>query len=481
MCAFLSTRWTPSSGPSLAKGCWSCRADKAAERHRDGGLSQVSTQSDQSSFYRDQLELRRAEAVVVQLRAAAWIALAVVAQLTLATFVFGAPGQPIDHFTRAAGAGLGLVLLVVLEWPSVRSNPRPLSLLTALLFLSLPSLSAIFGGDLLGNATLTVVLGLIASALFPWGVPTQAALAATQFLLIGLSYFLVDPNVETGGAGYLNAIGGAILISVLIARRTIRVFEEGVRENLALSAAQERIRQLNEDLEATVKVRTEELDHALADQGSFSYAVSHDLRQPLRHIDGYLRLFEEKAEDHLKPDERDLLAMAHRALGRAGRMIDSLLQLSRLSDRTPRRRRVDLSAIAEDILNAFASADPKRSVACSVEPNLVVDADEQLVDVLLHNLLENAWKFTAKTANPRIEFGSEPSGVFFVRDNGTGFDMEHADKLFGTFQRLHALDEFAGEGIGLAAAQRIVRHHQGRIWAESSLDQGATFRFTLGA
>jgi light-regulated signal transduction histidine kinase (bacteriophytochrome) len=286
-------------------------------------------------------------------------------------------------------------------------------------------------------------------------------------------------DLSDNADGLLNALTGSLIVSVLIARRTRRVFEAAVIENLALRTAERQIRELNAGLEATVAQRTGELENALADQRSFARAVSHDIRQPLRHIDGYLRRCEEKAAERLGDEERDLFSRAYGALARVGRMIDSLLELSRLGLGAVRRNRIDVSALARDIAGELAAARRDRKVAVEIDDGMVAEGDPYLLRLLLFQLLDNAWKFTRGRGDAQVRLGRSEDGSLFVADNGVGFSMEHAHKLFGTFERLHGAEEFSGEGIGLAAAARIVRHHGGRIWAESEPGRGATFYFTL--
>ncbi|MFH0825131.1 MAG: ATP-binding protein [Pseudomonadota bacterium] len=215
---------------------------------------------------------------------------------------------------------------------------------------------------------------------------------------------------------------------------------------------------------------------------AFSYSVSHDLRAPLRSIDGFSGILLRKYEDVLDAQGKDYLHRVRGATERMGLLIDDLLQLSRLTRTEMSRRKADLTGLVRKILADLQESDPDRSVEVVIEDHVEADADERLVRVALENLLGNAWKFTGKESRARIEFGvtvhsGEPA--YFVRDNGAGFDMAFADKIFGAFQRLHTVDEFAGTGIGLAIVQRIIRRHGGRIWAESEVDKGATFYFTL--
>lgn len=216
---------------------------------------------------------------------------------------------------------------------------------------------------------------------------------------------------------------------------------------------------------------------------AFSYSVAHDLRAPLRGINGYSAALVEDLGDKLDGESRDYLERISAGAARMGLLIDALLGLSRVSRADLIREPVDLTRLANDVITQLRTSDPARVVACVVADGLVAQGDPQLLRVLLENLLGNAWKFVSKSAAARIEFGRspDPGRAFFVRDNGAGFNMAYADKLFAPFHRLHSTNDFAGTGIGLATVQRIVRRHGGRAWAEGAVDAGATFHFTLEA
>jgi PAS domain S-box-containing protein len=217
---------------------------------------------------------------------------------------------------------------------------------------------------------------------------------------------------------------------------------------------------------------------------SFSYSVAHDLRAPLRGMNGFAQALLDDYGDRLDAEGHEFIEEILGNARRMGALIDALLSLARVSRSELRPERVSLTSLARSIAARHAADDPKRSVEVVVAPDLFADADPQLARALLENLLGNAWKFTGKTAAPRIEVGADEQDgacVFFVRDNGAGFDSAHAGKLFTPFQRLHKVIEFPGTGIGLATAQRIVHRHGGRIWAEGRVGAGATFHFTLGA
>lgn len=216
---------------------------------------------------------------------------------------------------------------------------------------------------------------------------------------------------------------------------------------------------------------------------AFSYSVSHDLRAPLRSIDGFSQALLEDCSAQLDQTGQDYLQRIRSATQRMGHLIDDLLALSRMTRSDMHVESVDLSRLASQICIDLQQLQPERQVEVTIQPGLVVQGDSNLLQVVLENLLSNAWKFTAKNLQAKIEFGAMPqeSGtlIYFVRDDGTGFDMAYGDKLFRPFQRLHASHEFPGNGIGLATVQRIVYRHGGRVWAEGAVERGATFYFTL--
>ena len=228
----------------------------------------------------------------------------------------------------------------------------------------------------------------------------------------------------------------------------------------------------------------ERLESAVRELEAFSYSVSHDLRAPLRTISAFTQALAEDLRYQLDDKAKDHLRRVLAAAARMNDLIDALLELSRIS-RTPLgRHSVDISAMALAVVDELRRRDVSRKLGATIEPGLVADADGRLVRILFDNLLGNAWKFTAKTDHPHVQIGAERREgeiVFFVRDNGAGFDMEYADRLFTPFQRLHSEREYAGTGIGLATVKRIIERHGGRIWAESTPGEGASFLFTLPA
>jgi signal transduction histidine kinase len=236
------------------------------------------------------------------------------------------------------------------------------------------------------------------------------------------------------------------------------------------------------ELEQRVAERTAQLEAANKELEAFSYSVSHDLRSPLRAIEGYTRLLQLDYGEKLDAEGQELLDRVSATARRMSQLIDDLIKLSRLNRQEINRERVDLSLQANDILARFCEQNPERSVEVRITPGLSAECDLPLIRVVLENLLGNAWKFTRQIPQARIEFSAtegESGTLFFVRDNGAGFNMKYADKLFGAFQRLHRAEDFEGSGIGLATVQRIIHRHGGQVWAEGEVDRGATFFFTL--
>ncbi len=246
--------------------------------------------------------------------------------------------------------------------------------------------------------------------------------------------------------------------------------------------AEDEVRRLNVELEGRVRERTKKLEQTNGELEAFSYSVSHDLRAPLRAMDGFSQRLLADYGTKLDGQARNYLDRIRAGAVRMGQLIEDLLSLSRITRVELTRREVDVSALANVVLTELQQREPERKVQVSVWEGVHVEADVRLLRVALENLLGNAWKFTSKTPEARVEFGMMQEGerkVLFVRDNGAGFDMAYSDKLFGPFQRLHGMHEFPGTGVGLATVQRIVARHGGRIWCQAKPDFGATFFFTL--
>lgn len=278
--------------------------------------------------------------------------------------------------------------------------------------------------------------------------------------------------------GWLFVFISAVVIYLLLKR-----YERGYRVSTQrLLESQDQVRRMNADLEHRVTARTLQLESANRELESFAYAVSHDLRAPLRSMSGFSQIVIENAPTGLDEKNRDYLARIREASLKMSALIDDLLNLSRINRSEMTLRPTDLSQIAVEAAATIRERYPGRNVDIEIAPGMTVEGDTRLLRIAMDNLLDNAWKYTANVEHARITMGSQRGNgetIFFVRDNGIGFDMAYSGKLFGPFQRLHADSRFPGTGIGLVTVQRIVARHGGRIWAEAQPDHGATFFFTL--
>ncbi len=278
--------------------------------------------------------------------------------------------------------------------------------------------------------------------------------------------------------GWLFVVGSAIVLYVALRR-----YERRGRDAVAaLIESRNEVRRVNAELERRVTERTRQLEAANRELEAFAYAVSHDLRAPLRSMSGFSQILQENAPPSLDEKSRHYLQRIHDASVRMSSLIDDLLNLSRIGRSELTARPISLSQIAAEAAAAIRERHPAREVQLEITQGMEVSADPRLLRIALENLLSNAWKYTSRSPQARVAVGTQTgdSGpVYFVRDNGVGFDMKYADKLFVPFQRLHPESEFPGSGIGLVTVQRIVARHGGRIWADAKPDEGATFYFTI--
>jgi DNA-binding response OmpR family regulator len=300
-----------------------------------------------------------------------------------------------------------------------------------------------------------------------------------------------DAMIQGLGAGADDYISKSSAMEILKARVHAQIrrkqFEDEnrqIRDELLRKELQTSEARAAQALAETRAALVDELERKNKELEAFSYAVSHDLRAPLRSIDGFSQIILEDSAERLGPEVTESLQRIRKAANRMSELIDDLLQLSRIGRADLVRRRTDLSGLARSIVEELRSKDPARRIEVIIEDGIFVQGDGRLLKVALENLIGNAWKFLAGAVQPRIEFGQkrqQNNPVFFIRDNGAGFDMALADKLFKPFQRLHSEAEFPGTGIGLATVYRVIDRHGGRIWAEAEKGHGAAFHFTLPA
>jgi signal transduction histidine kinase len=418
-----------------------------------------------------------------------------------------APAWRMAPNTAVANVCIGLAL--ALSGRSVRVTRVAEALIAAALIVAAVMLVAFLMGataqsDLMGRVNMSPITGLclatIAATLLVvmpdavlgsivWGDGPGSRIARPLLLTAVLApTFLGWFSVAAERRGWmtleygiaLTVLGTAIVATGAVIRGAMRVNSYDARR----AEAEDSLRALAAGLETQVARRTAELTATNRELESFSYSVSHDLRTPLRALDGFSQALLEDYSDRLDDTGRDYLGRIRRGTQRMGELIDALLDLSRVSRAQLQRAQVDLSALATDVAATLREREPGRHVLVQVTPGLSAEGDPRLLRALLENLMANAWKFTSRRPDALIEFTAiredgRPDPVYVLRDNGAGFDMAHAAKLFGAFQRLHTEREFQGTGVGLATAQRIVHRHGGEIWAEGIAGQGAAFFFTL--
>jgi len=306
--------------------------------------------------------------------------------------------------------------------------------------------------------------------------PSLQRFAVGESLLPDNSIILNKP--ETIFEQYTRYVWAALAAFILLVGFIVfLLFEINARRRVETT-----LKNYQDHLEEIVKGRTTELEAANKDLESFSYSVSHDLRAPLRGIDGYCQILIDDYGQLLDAEGKGYLGRIRTGAQHMANLIDDLLELSRVTRRNLELEPLDLSAMAAEIVERLKKANEGRQVKIFIQPGMQARGDRHLIEIVLQNLLDNAWKYTSKTAHAEVEFNYQKAGteqVYYVRDNGAGFDMQYANKLFKAFQRLHGIDEFPGTGIGLATVRRVIKRHGGIVWAEGEVDKGAIFYFTL--
>ncbi len=339
-----------------------------------------------------------------------------------------------------------------------------------------------FEGKLLGFVLIESDLGGLVAA-----VRTDMVIAA---LMLAVSLFVALFVSRIARRAVANPVVKLAATASRVSQEksySIRAQREGAEGELALlvdsfNEMLEQIEERDRTLEKHVEERTAQLVAANNELESFSYSVSHDLRAPLRSIDGFSLALEEDYGEHLDAQGKNYIARVRAATQRMGLLIDDLLSLSRVTRTAMRKERIDLSMMAKSVASELSRTGAERHVEWIIEDGLEAFGDSHLLRVVLDNLLGNAWKYTSRHDRARIEFARESYNggyAFYVKDDGAGFDPAYSQRLFGAFQRLHGMTEFSGTGVGLATVQRIIHRHGGKVWAEGAVEKGATFHFTI--
>jgi signal transduction histidine kinase len=450
-----------------------------ADASLGGPLMAVENQHEEFDLTKAVAEVRE-RSLTERLRLIALACATVIGMLILATVLMHeklpAPYTPL----RLAG----FVAVTTFALASYRPGFAKHQALWGWMLITFMACLATYGGVSRSNpaiaAILETMLTLLTAAVLPWGVLKQAINIATCASLFYFAIYLLgpypanDPHIPV-----IIDTSAAFVLSLFVAHGSRRLFDTAAAENLKLVAARSQIRRLADQLEAKVRSRTAELEATLEDQRSTTRAISHDLRQPLRHIASFTQMLRDDLGGSLGDDHREQLARVCTATARMDRMVDAMLEISRVAGKPLEESSVDVTRIATELAAKLNRLEPERHVDLAVDVGLAATGDAALVRSLLHELLANAWKFTRGLDPVSVRVGRE-GPAFFVRDSGTGFDMRYASKMFETFERLHHVNEFEGEGVGLAIARRVARRHGGRLWAESQPGCGATFYFTLG-
>lgn len=349
-----------------------------------------------------------------------------------------------------------------------------------LLLISLLVVSALNFSNMFQMGEKHYPLAFLFFPLLAWAAVRFEARGAVAFVSVICCLAINGTLHGLGTFAVVDQNGSLLMLQMFICVATLSalVLAAAVTER---KTAEEEVRNFNLELEKRVQERTAQLEGTNKELEAFCYSVSHDLRAPLRTIRGFSEVLMEQYKPQLDARGQDYLRRTSEAGLQMDKLIEDLLKLSRLSRSDIQRSEIDLSNIAQQIASELTRSEPNRTVEFAISPGVAANCDERLLRVVIDNLLRNAWKFTKKQPLARIEFGqiNGESKAYFVRDNGVGFDMQYAGKLFGVFQRLHSAAEFGGSGVGLAIVQRVINRHGGKVWAEAKVNSGATFYFTL--
>ncbi len=394
--------------------------------------------------------------------------------------LYTADGRPFAQYQRTARAKiLELPPIKTGQGETYRFQGEDLALSRVIVFQGAPVGIVTIQSD--GSGVNARLIHYVEIAAVVWLVSLLAALLASSVFRRGIALPMIGlaetARIVSRDKKYsvrATAAGEHGEIALLI-----EAFNEMLSE---IETRDESLQKAHNELEQRVRERTAQLEVANKELEAFSYSVSHDLRAPLRSIDGFSQALLEDYADRLDASGKDSLQRVRAASQRMSVLIDDLLNLARVSRGEVRREKVDLTALAKAVANELQQGEPDRQVEFVITDDLCAEGDSLLLRLVLQNLLGNAWKYTSHHDCGRIEFGADEtngSSVYFVRDDGAGFDPRYKARLFGVFQRLHGPAEFPGTGVGLATVQRIVRRHGGDIWADGAVEKGATFYFSL--
>lgn len=378
-----------------------------------------------------------------------------------------------------------VIVLATLRWLQRRQAPNRLLAagvaIFAVFYMTAAALGTLAGNTVTG-ALIFSAFALATGAMLPWGLQPQLVTVSIAGLALLAQVFFFDAYELAGGyqAASLGVTGVALLASLGMVWRIEAYRLQSSKDHSLWLEAERALTNVQTEIERRVGERIGELETANRELESFSYSVSHDLRGPLRAVSGFTQMLIEDYGEQLDPKAVELVQRLRAAIQRMGDLVDALLEVSHVTHHELRAEAVDIGTMAGEIAGDLAAASPQRRVEVSVAEGLVAHGDPRLLRVLMTNLIENSWKFTARQAEARIEVGhrsEDGETIYFVRDNGVGFDEATAAGMFTAFRRFHS--GFEGSGIGLSIAARVVARHGGRIWAEGSPGESATFLFTL--
>ncbi len=368
------------------------------------------------------------------------------------------------------------ILLIAAAYSSIADEYQgAIALLMTISLITAGVGAGIIRHNFAANIIMVAAVPLATASILPWGIAIQSVLVGACVIIVTAAWSLVAYPPDSIPANSTITLAGCWAISIFLSY-------ELDRSRRVIASPQRRLETLNRELEKRVHERTEKLRRANEDLSVFTYSISHDLRSPLQTLDGYAELLQDDAGESIDERGRTHLATIRSAAQRMRGLIDAMLRLAQIGRHEPERELVDLSSIAARISTDLSYTQPSRKVHFNIRETPPAFADRVLITNVLDNLLGNAWKYSSGREQAQIEFGylnDSETPIYYVRDNGIGFDAQQSQRIFEPFQRLQQSEDFQGTGIGLASVYRILRSHNGRVWAEGECGKGAVFKFTL--